>query len=205
MRLCTSSLVGQGPILPSLPKALPMEDLLWCFSCGAAAHQAQWGSRTGGSSGGAGAAEYPEFPVWSRSQTADPTGAHPVIPVTNSIFCTARAPSSSCPAVVRSVTMATAKLACSINRPVVHSGARRCNSALSRMAIKCQGCRFRALGVKRPASKILCMVFSGRSFGTKVRVVRRVRIHSKVSMHSSEPTCLASWPMRGSLCTTENS
>jgi hypothetical protein len=29
------------------------------------------------------------------------------------------------------------------------------------------------------------MVFSGRSFGKKVRVVRRVRIHSKVSMHSS--------------------
>src|SRR5215510_7467449 len=53
------------------------------------------------------------------------------------------------------------------------------------MAIKCQGCRFRALGVKRPASKILRMVFSGRSFGKKVRVVRRVRIHSKVSIHSS--------------------
>jgi hypothetical protein len=35
-------------------------------------------------------------------------------------------------------------------------------------------------------AKILCMVFSGRSCGKKVRVVRRVRIHSKVSMRSSQ-------------------
>src|SRR4029453_19314359 len=79
-----------------------------------------------------------------------------------------------------------------------------CNRALSRMAIKCHGCRFRALGVKRPASRILCMVFSGRSFGKKVRVVRRVRIHSKVSMHASlrvsAKVCMAAQVQRSHPC-----
>ena len=121
--------------------------------------------------------------VWRNSQefldlvalqTADPTGAHPVIPASQLHILHRPCAVELMPTVGRVVTMATAKLACSINRPVVHSGAKRCNSALSRMAIKCQGCRLRALGVKRPASKILCMVFSGRSFGKKVRVVRRV-------------------------------
>ena len=70
-------------------------------------------------------------------QTADPTGAHPVIPASQ-LHAPPAAPSSSCQRLAGSVTMATAKLACSINRPVGHSGAKRCNSALSRMAIKCQ-------------------------------------------------------------------
>ena len=125
-------------------------------------------------------------------QTADPTGAHPVIPASQLHILHRPCAVELMPTVGRVRHYGYRKAGLLDKSPRGHSGAKRCNSALSRMAIKCQGCRFRALGVKRPASKILCMVCSGRSCGKKVRVVRRVRIHSKVSMRSSRAYMQAS-------------
>ena len=69
----------------------------------------------------------------------------PAFQPASSIFCTARAPSISCQLLAGSVTTATAQLACSMNRPLVHRAPSCFNMFLS-WIIEMPGLQLRALG-----------------------------------------------------------
>ena len=77
---------------------------------------------------------------------ADPAGANPCIPARELHILHCPRTIDFMPVVGRSVTTATAQLACSMNRPLVHRAPSCFNMFLSWITMKCQGCNYARWG-----------------------------------------------------------